>query len=105
MGGHDDRVVSTVAAWTLQLSGRTDRVSRADLAKLHLKWKSTPYQANRMLAVVGSMYSFGAKHGLVPEGMNPARGIERYSEDGRERFLSTDELVKLGAAIRKAEPR
>ena len=56
-----------------------------------------------MLAVVGSMYGFGAKHGLVPEGMNPAHGIERYSEDGRERFLSTEELVKLGAAIRKAE--
>ena len=82
---------------------KADRVSRADLAKLHFKWKSTPYQANRVLAVVGSMYGFGAKHGLVPEGTNPARGIERYSEDGRERFLSTDELVKLGAAIRKAE--
>jgi integrase len=82
---------------------KADRVSRADLAKLHLKWKSTPYQANRVLAVVGSMYGFGAKHGLVAEGMNPARGIERYSEDSRERFLSTDELVKLGAAIRKAE--
>jgi integrase len=82
---------------------KADRVTRADLAKLHLKWKRTPYQANRVLAVVGSMYGFGAKHGLVPEGMNPARGVERYPEDGRERFLSTDELVRLGAAIRKAE--
>ena len=78
-------------------------MKRSDLAKLHLKWKRTPYQANRIVAVVGSMYSFAGKRGLVPEGLNPARGIEKYAEDGRERFLSTDELVRLGAAIRKAE--
>ena len=53
--------------------------------------------------MVGSMYSFAGKRGLVPDGVNPARGIEKYAEDGRERFLSTDELVRLGAAIRKAE--
>jgi integrase len=41
--------------------------------------------------------------GLVPDGLNPARGIEKYAEEGRERFLSTDELVRLGAALRKAE--
>ena len=58
---------------------KADRVTRAELAKLHLKWKKTPYQANRALAVVGSMYGFGSKHGLAPDGMNPARGIERYS--------------------------
>jgi integrase len=82
---------------------KADRVTRSDLAKVHLKWKKTPYQANRIIAVVGSMYGFAGKRGLVPEGLNPARGIEKYPEDGRERFLSTDELVRLGSAIRKAE--
>jgi integrase len=82
---------------------KADRMSRPDLAKLHLKWKRTPYQANRIVAVVGSMYSFAGKRGLVPEGLNPARGIEKFAEDGRERFLSTEELVRLGAANRKAE--
>jgi integrase len=82
---------------------KADKVKRLDLARLHLKWKRTPYQANRILAVVGSMYSFAGKRGLVSEGVNPARGIEKYAEDGRERFLSTEELVRLGAAIRKAE--
>jgi integrase len=82
---------------------KADRVRRADIAALHLDWQRTPYQANRILGVVSSMYSFAGKRGLVPEGFNPARGIEKYAEDGRERFLSTDELVRLGAAIRKAE--
>jgi len=82
---------------------KVDSVTRADLAKLHQKWKHTPFQANRVLAVVGSMYSFGSKVGVVPEGMNPARGVERYEEDGRERYLTSAELDRLGTAIREAE--
>lgn len=78
-------------------------LTRADLARLHLDLAPTPFQANRMLAVVSSMYRWGAKHGEVPEGYNPAAGIERFPEDGRERFLSADELERLGAAIRLAE--
>jgi integrase len=39
----------------------------------------------------------------VSHGTNPARGIEKYAEEGRERFLSTDELTRLGDAIREAE--
>ena len=78
-------------------------VTRADIARLHLANRKTPFQANRILAIVGSMYGFGAKHGLVPENTNPARGVERYKEEGRERYLSTEELERLGAAIREAE--
>lgn len=82
---------------------RAETVTRADLAKLHLKLKHTPYQANRVLAVISSMYAFGTKRGLVPEGHNPTRGIEKYREQGRERFLTANELERLGAAIREAE--
>lgn len=82
---------------------KAEVVTRARLAKLHLKWKHTPYQANRMVSVVASMYSYGEKYGLVPEGSNPARGIEKFKEAGRERFLSVDELERLGAAVREAE--
>lgn len=78
-------------------------VTRSELARLHLECRRTPFQANRMLAIVGSMYSFGARQGLVPEGVNPARGIERFREEPRERLLSMDELERLGNSIRQAE--
>lgn len=78
-------------------------LTRMDLARLHLSMKHVPYRANHVLAVVASMYSFGAKHGLVPEGVNPALGIERYPEPRRERFLSSDELARLGDAFRRLE--
>ncbi|WP_246676255.1 tyrosine-type recombinase/integrase [Mesorhizobium sp. B1-1-5] len=78
-------------------------VTRADIAKLHLGRSKTPFQANRILAVLSSMYAFAGKHGLVPEGYNPARGIEKFPETSRERWLSPDELGRLGASIRLAE--
>lgn len=84
-------------------SRKAKDVTRADLAKLHLEWSHTPFQANRVLAISSSMYSFAAKHGLVPEGLNPARGIEKFAEGARERYLSTAELQQIGAALREAE--
>jgi integrase len=80
-----------------------DKVTTADLARLHVRMKRRPYQANRMMAVVGSLYTFAGKRKLVPAGCNPAKGIDKYPEKGRERFLTADELGKLGDAIREAE--
>ena len=78
-------------------------VSRRDLSGLHLSLKDRPFQANRLMAVIGAMYSFAGKRGFVPEAYNPARGIERYTEHRRETFLTTEEIERVGAALREAE--
>lgn len=62
-----------------------------------------PYRANRLLAVIASLYSFAEQRELVPEHFNPARRIEKYKENRRERFLSTAELERLGAALEEGE--
>jgi integrase len=42
--------------------------------------------------------------GLVPEGnFNPAGRIERYREQGHERFLTNEELARLGDVLREGE--
>ena len=81
---------------------KVDKVTRAQVAKLHGKLKATPFQANRVLAVIGSMYAFAGRRGIVAEGMNPGRRIEQFKEHRRERFLTGEELMRLGAAIREA---
>ena len=78
-------------------------VTRQDIAKLHNSLASKPYTANRVQEVISSMYAFAAKQGLVPEGFNPARGIEKFKEEGRERYLTGEELQRLGAALSEAE--
>jgi integrase len=81
-------------------SRKAEAVTRAEVARLHNQMAEKPYQANRLLAVIGSLYSFAQKRGLVPENCNPARGIEKFAEQRRERFLNSVELERLGAAIR-----
>ena len=49
------------------------------------------------------MYAFAGRAGIVPEGTNPARGIDKFKESRRERFLTSGELERLGSAIREAE--
>jgi integrase len=95
-----DRIVKPELGTT-----KTDKVTRSAIAKVHGKLSATPFQANRMLAVVGSMYAFAARIGAVPEGTNPARKIDKFVEHRRERFLTGEELERLGAAIREAETK
>jgi integrase len=82
---------------------KVDTVTRSSVARLHSSLKATPYQANRVLAIVGAMYAFAAEKHIVPEGFNPVRGVSRFPESHRERFLTVEELVRLGATLRQAE--
>jgi integrase len=84
---------------------KADKITRTQVAKLHGKLRATPFQANRVLAVIGSMYAFAGRSGIVIEGINPARRIEQFKEHRRDRFLTGDELVRLGAAIREGETK
>lgn len=93
-----DRIVKSALG-----TSKADKLTRLKVGKLHSSLFDTPFQANRVLAVVGSMYAFAGRAGIVPDGTNPARGIEKFKERRRERFLSGEELERLGGAIREAE--
>jgi integrase len=84
-------------------STKANRLTRASIAIIHLRLKGKPAVANKMLAVISSMYGFAQRRGLVPDGFNPATKIEKYPEVSRERFLTTKELNRLGEALLKAE--
>ena len=86
-------------------TAKADKVTERQIAKLHAKLTETPFQANRMVAVLGSMYAFGNRVGAIPEGTNPTRKIDKFKEQRRERFLRSEELERLGSAIREAETK
>ncbi|QAY96439.1 integrase [Methylovirgula ligni] len=76
---------------------------RADVARLHSRLTSAPYSANRTLALISSIWNWAAKRDEVPFANNPAKGIERYPERRRERFLTSEEIGRLGDTLREAE--
>ncbi len=79
-------------------------VKRADLGKLHFRMRKTPVLANRVLKVASALFSFAEREGIVgrPED-NPARGIQKYKEAKRDRFLSPAEYQRLGTALADLE--
>jgi integrase len=76
---------------------RVDAVGRTDIAKLHQSLKGTPYRANRVLALLSTMFQFAIRQGLRTE--NPARGVKKYHESKREEWLNEDELERLSSAL------
>lgn len=82
-----DRIVKPAVGTT-----KANKLTRLQVGRLHSSLAETPFQANRVLAVVGSMYAFAGRAGVVPEGTNPARGIDKFKESRRERFLTGEEL-------------
>jgi hypothetical protein len=66
-----------------ELGTRQDeKVTTGELARLRVRMKDRPYQANRTLAVAGSLYTFAGKRQLLPARLNPARGIDKYPRRG-----------------------
>jgi integrase len=84
-------------------SKRIVDLRRADIAKLHNKLSASPYQANRAAALVSAVWNWAARRDEVPFADNPARAIERFTEKGRERFLTREELARLGDVLREGE--
>jgi integrase len=80
-------------------------LARADVERLHKTiGKTNPVTANRVIALIGAVYAYGLRTGLLPKGTaNPTLSIEKFREENRERFLTELELLRLGDAIRQAE--
>jgi integrase len=78
-------------------------VTRQDLHRLHAARANTPYQANLILAVCSKAFSLAELWQMRPDGSNPCAKIERYRVTHRERFLSAEELGRLGGTLRQAE--
>ncbi|MFP5077039.1 tyrosine-type recombinase/integrase [Rhizobium sp. YIM 134829] len=78
-------------------------ITSLDIAPIHLKLKAKATTGNRLLAVIGAMFSWAMDAKLLPKMENPASGIEKFKEAKRERFLTSAELQRLGEAITEAE--
>lgn len=58
-----------------------------------------PGSANRVLGQLSKMFNLAEVWGWRPENTNPVRKVQRYKEKKCERFLSADELMRLGKAL------
>ena len=87
-------------------SKRANDVTEADIRKLHrqigIEGEKTS-TANRVVATLSGFFTWGIKVKEIDRTDNPARTVDLFKETSRERYLTTDELARLGAALREAE--
>lgn len=74
-------------------------VERSDIYRIRKRLSATPYQANRVLSLLSKMFNLAERWSLRPDGSNPVRHVERFAERKRERFLSEEEMARLGKAL------
>jgi len=79
------------------------QVTRQDVAGLHNRLRATPYGANDAVKLLRQLYNVAAEWELVAPDENPTRFIKLFKEKPRERYLSSDELHRLGRALRELE--
>jgi integrase len=93
---HDSSMIHRIILPRLG-SRKVAAVRSWDIHSLHISMKDTPYQANRLLALLSKMFSLAVSWGWRAD--NPVKGIERFQEQPRERWLSDSELSKLLAVL------
>ena len=78
---------------------RLENIDNGDIDDFHHAMKGTPYQANRALALLSKMYSTIITKNDWACTVNPVKGVERFQEPGRERYLTNEELKRLALAL------
>jgi integrase len=82
-------------------SRKAAEVTRADVANVHRTLGATrPTEANRLLENIRKAFNWAVTEGLLPEGHpNPGKGVRRWREKARERWLRPEELERVAQAI------
>ncbi len=84
---------------------RVAEIARADVQRWFDSLSGTPGVANRALPVLSVMMTAAELWDIRPQGSNPCRNMRRYRTVPRERFLSSEELKRLGFVLEHAEDR
>lgn len=86
-----------------------DEITPMQVAEWHRRFNSPkserrrPYVGNRALAVLNAFFTWCEKEAqAVKRGTNPASDVKPFPERKRERFLTSDELERVGAALSAA---
>ena len=73
-----------------------------DILSFHNGLHHMPTVANRAADILVKMFNLADGWGWRPAGSNPCRGVARFKVEKHERFLTREELHRLGEALRAA---
>ena len=77
-------------------------VEHKDILAFHNGLHHMPTVANRAADILVKMFNLADAWGWRPSGTHPCRGVSRFKVEKHERFLTREELHRLGQALRAA---
>ena len=78
-------------------------IRHVHISDAHASWAATPRSANHALAVMSKMMNWAEDNEYREPDTNPCRRIKHYREQKRERYLSREELERLGDVLARGE--
>lgn len=78
-------------------------VSSEAVLNLQDHMSKTPIQFNRCFEILSKAFNLAEVWGYRPKNSNPCRGIKKYPEKKKERFLTWEELERLDNIIKQQE--
>lgn len=78
---------------------KVTNITRRQIEEIHLKMSDSPYQANRIIALLSKIFSIAVSWGVCDE--NPVKGIQKYQEEKRDRWLNEEELERFWEILDK----
>ena len=78
-------------------------ITRSEVQDWFAGLNETPAAADRSLPVLSVVLREAEIYGYRKNNSNPCAGLRRYRRRGRERFLSVDEIRRLGASLLELE--
>ena len=71
------------------------------IQKIHSDLKSTPVQANRVLALLSVLFNQAEQWHYRPQGTNPCRHVKRYREKKRRRYMTAKEAYIIARRLKR----
>ena len=78
-------------------------ITEDDVRQWFAALRQTPAAADRSMPVLSVIMREAETLGCRPEGSNPCRNVKRYRRRGRDRFLSREEIRRLGSALARRD--
>lgn len=75
---------------------------RADCQALHQSLVMAPSAANHARGIISVVFNWAIVEELIPDALNPTKGVRKYKQISRAQFLSQDDLQRLAKALHEA---
>ena len=82
---------------------KVESFNTQDARRVHFAMRATPRQANSVIVVLSKALALAEEWGMRAEGLNPCARVKKNPDVARDRFLSPEEVGRLGLALVKAE--